>query len=77
MASKDDTTRSFYKKLMIITEKIAISNLLQILNGNFKRIQQKKFSIKLPYFSRFDFEKVRMYFTLDSILSSIFLRKRL
>ena len=43
---------------MIITEKVAISNLLQILDGNFKRIPQIKFSIKPPYFSRFDFEKV-------------------
>ena len=58
MASNNDTTRSFYKKLMIITEKVAISNLLQILDGNFKRIPQIKFSIKPPYFSRFDFEKV-------------------
>ena len=57
MARNNDTTRSFYKKLMILTEQIAISYLLQILNGNFKRIPQK-FSVKPPYFSRLDFEKI-------------------
>ncbi len=58
MAKKNDTTRSFYKKLMIFTEKIAISYLLQIFDGNFNRISQKIFSVKPPYFSRFDFEKI-------------------
>ncbi len=58
MARSNDTTRSFYKKLMILTEQIAISYLLQILDGNFKRISQRKFLTKPPYFSRFDFEKI-------------------
>ena len=57
-AKNNDTTRTFYKRLMIITEKIAISNLLQIFNGNFKRIPQKDFFVKPQYFSRFDFEKI-------------------
>ena len=43
---------------MILTEQIAISYLLQILDGNFKRISQRKFLTKPPYFSRFDFEKI-------------------
>ena len=41
-----------------MTEKIAISNLLQIFNSNFKRKPQKDFLVKPPYFSRFDFEKI-------------------
>lgn len=57
-AKNSDTTRTFYKKLMMITERIAISNLLQILNGNFKRKPQQDFFVKPPYFSRFDFEKI-------------------
>ena len=57
-AKNSDTTRTFYKKLMIMTEKIAISNLLQIFNSNFKRKPQKDFLVKPPYFSRFDFEKI-------------------
>lgn len=57
-AKNNDTTRSFYRKLLIITEKMAINYLPQILNGNFKKFSQKKFSVKPPYFSRFDFEKI-------------------
>ena len=57
-AATNDTTRTFYNKLMKITENIAISNLPQILNSNFKRFPQKNFIAKPPYFSRFDFEKI-------------------
>ena len=57
-AKSNDTTRTFYKKLMIITEQIAIDNIIQIFNGNFKRYPQVNFSKKPPYLSRFDFEKI-------------------
>ena len=46
-AKSNDTTRTFYKKLMIITEQIAIDNIIQIFNGNFKRYPQVNFSKSL------------------------------
>lgn len=54
----NDTTRTFYKKILRELEKIFLKNFKFILYYNLKNYKQKKFKIRPPYFSRNDFEKI-------------------
>ncbi len=54
----NDTTRSFYKKLLKNLEKLFISKCDKILRNKIKTVSQKTFKLQTKYFSRFQFEKV-------------------
>ena len=55
---KNDTTRTFYVKLLAKLEEIFIKNYKNIIKNNLKSIKQKNLLIKPPYYSRNEFENI-------------------
>lgn len=54
----NDTTRTFYNKLLKSLEKFSCENLSKIIQNEYKRNYQKNFNVKTNYFSRDQFEKI-------------------
>ena len=55
---KNDTTRSYYRRILSKLEKIFIKNSKKIINQNIASKNQKKFNVRPQYFSRDNFESI-------------------
>ena len=55
---KNDTTRTFYKRLLKKIESFFVKNIHKILENNLKGTNQKEYKIQSKYYSRDQFEKI-------------------
>ena len=56
--SNNDTTRTYYSKLLRELDSVFLNNYINILNSKIEGYDQKSFSTNTPYLSRDNFEKI-------------------